>query len=646
MKPRILIAEDNDSIAVALETLLRRQGLATERVDDGVKAMNSVLATPPDLLVLDLKLPGLHGIELLRKLRQDLRHQDLPVIVITGIYKGDKYARAAKALGASAYLEKPFRAAALLDEVHRALKTAAPTAETIDRHLVRAFLARFSGELQLSDGRSERSVYFLDGAPVALVPGFRYGDFGQYLRSRQLLSDAEYAYYSGPGQSRCEAVVHMGCLDYPEMVQAKLDYLSGELLQGFARGPMTATEKPCAAFEAAQPVTINLPQLLYQGYLKHPTHPACQALLQNHLNRYAATGANYHRFINFLSLPAPDKHLLKRFDGNRQLMECLEMKTAHLPLAQTLHALGMLALSEQPAAAQPQPDFPQRTQFNAIEEDANTPPAEPLESFSDLVETAAEAPLVPEASPLPAGGGDQGESAEIRRVFQGLKGKNYYEIFGMNQAKFSFEMLKERYFAFTRQFGPDTMMRLSGVDGRLVEDILATVSTAYNTLSDVVKKERYDELLGSDRIGLGQKGDERFQAQVQAQSGKVFIEMEEWDNAEKALQDACNIAPGNGDYLAHLAWAIYRNPKNAASRAVLEKSRQLLNSALTLERTGKGFAFKGWMLLEAGQDNLAEAEFSKALKLDARLSMARKGLRLLQEKREQQKKGLFRRIFS
>ena len=56
-------------------------------------------------------------------------------------------------------------------------------------------------------------------------------------------------------------------------------------------------------------------------------------------------------------------------------------------------------------------------------------------------------------------------------------------------------------------------------------------------------------------------------------------------------------------------------------------------------------AFKGWLLMEGGQDALAEAEFNKALKLDARSMMARRGLRTLQEKQEQQKKGLFGRMF-
>jgi Tfp pilus assembly protein PilF len=121
--------------------------------------------------------------------------------------------------------------------------------------------------------------------------------------------------------------------------------------------------------------------------------------------------------------------------------------------------------------------------------------------------------------------------------------------------------------------------------------------------------------------------------------------MEEWDNAEKSLQDACNIDPKNGDYLAHLAWSIYRNPRNLSSRAMQDKVRQMLNRALTLDRGANAFAFKGYMLFEAGQDSLAEAEFTKALKLDARQAMARKGLREIQEKRELEKKGMFRRMF-
>ena len=78
---------------------------------------------------------------------------------------------------------------------------------------------------------------------------------------------------------------------------------------------------------------------------------------------------------------------------------------------------------------------------------------------------------------------------------------------------------------------------------------------------------------------------------------------------------------------------------------MLDKARQMLNKAITLERTAAAFAFKCYMLLDAGQDALAESEYNKALKLDARNMLARKGLKLIQEKQEQQKKGLFGRMF-
>ena len=76
-----------------------------------------------------------------------------------------------------------------------------------------------------------------------------------------------------------------------------------------------------------------------------------------------------------------------------------------------------------------------------------------------------------------------------------------------------------------------------------------------------------------------------------------------------------------------------------------DRAKQMINKSLTLERTAAGHGFKGWLLFEAGQESLAEAEFSKALKIDARNNAARKGMRTLQEKREQDKKGLFRKMF-
>ena len=666
MAPRILIAEDHQPLAESLVGLLKGHGFQTVHAATGVTALRSIATAPPDLLLLDLNLPGLHGGDLLNKLRESQRTARQPVIIITGAYKGEAYRQRAAALGVRHYLEKPFKAGDLLAAVTQSLGqaegraiSAATTApgpsptppRPFAQHLKEAFRRRFSGQLLLTWPESKRLLVFVNGSPVALRPGFSHRNLGDYLRARGAITAAEYAYYAGPGGSRLETLVQMGCLTWPQLQSAQLDYLDSELESAFAAPPAHASWQAQPTPDFFQLPLINVPQLIYRGFRHHPGR-AGEQLLATCLNKYPVPTDDFFRHINLLRLDEPSCRCLQQLDGRHTVAECPGDAQQVVPLLLTLAMLDMLRFSAQPATPPSPGDLPLRTLFNTLEEDAPVAVEQPLESFDDLVEIEAQTAealvaAAPPASPaaLETAAPSNDLAAEVRLMARSMEGKNHYEVFGIKPGKFTIDLLKERYFAITRQYGPELLMQLSGEDAALVEELLTTVTNAYNTLSDVVKKERYDELLGADKIGLGHKGDDRFQAQVQAESGKVFISMEEWDNAEKALQEAVNFDTGNGDYLAHLAWTIYRNPKNATSRAAQEKARQLLNRALTLERTSAGFAFKGWMLLESGQEALAEAEFNKALKLDARSLLARRGLRTLQEKQEQQRKGLFGRMF-
>lgn len=664
--PHVLVVDDHHPLATAVAKLLRDAGFSADIAGDGIAALQKIVATPPDLLLLDLQLPGLHGIELLRKLRASQRTRELAVIVMSGVYKGERYVAAARELGVVDYLEKPFPPARLLEAARRltgvpasapapAPAAPAPTAAapplTFDKALLQALTTRFTGSYQLS-GATSHELILIDGAPVALRPGFLHDDFGAYLLQRGFLSGDEHAAYRAAGAERHEMPVRMGCLGFNELLQARLTYLSGELVEGFRRPPFAVTPQPAPFAAGVQIVTVNLPQLFLEGYRSALSIERRRRLVEQLGSRFVALAPPYYEHINFLPLNEAERYLLPRLDGQRSVAAALEDNLELLPLLVTLHTLGMIRLAAQPLATAPLPPWPLRALFNAVEEVEMELPEEHLESFSDLVDSEIELPSAAPAPPAaiataplapPAAADDLG--SRVRATHAELQGKNYYEVFGMTQANFSFDRLRERYFAVTRAYGPDVLMQLVGAEADLVEEILSTVTNAFNTLSDVVKKENYDELLNADRIGLGHKGDDVFQAQVQAQSGKVFVEMAEWDNAEKSLQEACNAAPDNGDYLAHLAWAIYKNPKYANSRAMLDKAKQMLNRAVGMERTAEGFSFKGWVLLDGGQESLAEAEFNKALKLDARNLLARKGLRQIQEKREQQKKGLFNRMF-
>jgi DNA-binding response OmpR family regulator/curved DNA-binding protein CbpA len=658
--PRILIVEDQPALAALVQQRLQEQGYHCARAGDGITALKMILSDPFTLLLLDLQIPGLHGVELLRKLRASRKTATLPVVVMSGVYKGERHQAALQELGVSAFLEKPFTPTQLQAAVRQALqKTAAPVAEPVtepvapprassfERHLTPALLRSLSGELTLDDGQVARQLLLVNGAPVSLHPGFIHRDFGDYLRRQGKISAEEYAYYAQAGERRHDLLVQMGCLRDSELLAEKYSYLTQELLAGFSTPVLTAKFQPLPLPPGLQVMTVNLAEIILQGLRTTWTPARSAAYFARIKDRYLARTPDYFRYINSLDLDEDECALLPLLDGAQRATTATVGKAELLPLLYLLQSFGMIRASETPGAAATAPPWPLRRLFNA--------PAEPLEesteggkleSFSDLCDTTlpeemaarATAPLAP--TPAPAEDG-----SAVQATYDRLQGKNYYEVLGLTPEKFSFNRLKENYFALSKEFGPDLLMRLSGAEASQAEEILSLVANAYETLSDVVKKEKYDQLLGSEKIGLGHKGDERFRAQVQAQSGKVFIDMEEWDNAEKTLKDACAIEPDNGDTLAHLAWAIYRNPQYAASRPTLDRAKQMLNRAITMERTAPAFAFKGWILVDAGQESLAETEFNKALKIDARNSLARKGLRRIQEKREQEKRGIFGRMF-
>lgn len=653
-RPRLLIVEDQPALAALIEQRLQEEGYHCERAGDGITALKMILSTPFALLLLDLQIPGLHGIELLRKLRASDRTAALPVVVMSGVYKGERYRAALQELGISAFLEKPFTPGQLQAAVRAAQeKVPAPVTEaaaqpraSFDRHLTPAFLRSLSGELTLNDGQISRKLLLLNGAPVSLHPGFVHRDFGDYLRRQGVISAEEYAYYAQAGELRHDLLVQMGCLHPSELLAAKDSYLGQELLAGFSSPPLTAKFQPLPLPPGVQIMTVNLAGIILQG-LRNSWTPARSAVYFARIkDRYLARTPDYFRYINSLHLDEDECALLPLLEGSQRATTTTVGKAELLPLLYLFQSFGMIRCSEAPAAAATAPPWPLRRLFNApaVPLPEESTEWEKLESFSDLGDKTPQESLAAIAAAPTAPAATEGASA-VQATFSRLQGKNYYEVLGLTPEKFSFNQLKENYFAISREFGPDLLMRLGGEEASQAEEILSLVANAYETLSDVVKKEKYDQLLGSERIGLGHKGDERFRAEVQAQSGKVFIDMEEWDNAEKTLKDACAIEPDNGDTLAHLAWAIYRNPQYANSRPTLDRAKQMLNRAITLERTAPAFAFKGWILADAGQEALAEAEFNKALKLDARNSLARKGLRRIQEKREQEKKGIFGRMF-
>lgn len=118
MPMRVLLAEDEPNIAELLMFLLGRAGFEVVVESDGGAALAAALADPPDVVILDVMLPGLDGFEVLRRLRADPKGQALRIIVLTA--KGQRADRQAAAEGgADLFITKPFSNAELVAAVRR-----------------------------------------------------------------------------------------------------------------------------------------------------------------------------------------------------------------------------------------------------------------------------------------------------------------------------------------------------------------------------------------------------------------------------------------------------------------------------------------------------------------------------------------------
>ncbi len=121
--PRVLVVEDDDAIAQVLQRSLRMEGYEVRVAEDGELALEQAHGFLPDLVVLDLGLPGLDGIEVAKRLRHD--DGDVPILVLTARDAVESRVEGLDA-GADDYLVKPFERQELLARLRALLRRRPP----------------------------------------------------------------------------------------------------------------------------------------------------------------------------------------------------------------------------------------------------------------------------------------------------------------------------------------------------------------------------------------------------------------------------------------------------------------------------------------------------------------------------------------
>jgi twitching motility two-component system response regulator PilH len=115
----VLVVEDDQSLRVVIRMILENAGYEVSEARNGRVALESIQAEPPDMILADMRMPIMNGIELVNHLRSDARTASIPVVLMSGLLTDSDESRVADAIVA-----KPFEPADLLGTITRLLSAA------------------------------------------------------------------------------------------------------------------------------------------------------------------------------------------------------------------------------------------------------------------------------------------------------------------------------------------------------------------------------------------------------------------------------------------------------------------------------------------------------------------------------------------
>ncbi len=182
---RVLVVDDEAEIRKLVERTLQAKGFTVETAADGEEGLRKVRAGMPDLVLLDAMLPKLHGFEVARRMRSDAATKEVPIVIMTAIYRGWRFAQDAREnYGAEDYIEKPFRIDDFLRRVEAVLESTASRRVPV-----------VSADPQLQKGRELLLAGQLEAAIAVFEEAVRTDPFspeGHYQHAKALRARGEH----------------------------------------------------------------------------------------------------------------------------------------------------------------------------------------------------------------------------------------------------------------------------------------------------------------------------------------------------------------------------------------------------------------------------------------------------------------------
>ncbi len=122
-KYNVLVVDDDEAVRHLIECLLGEPEYSIHQAGNGTEAIEILKRVNVDLIILDLLLPGKHGLDICSIIRGIDKFRNIPIMIITAVYTKSRYYHQSREYGADAFVTKPFEVDTFISQVSRLLKT-------------------------------------------------------------------------------------------------------------------------------------------------------------------------------------------------------------------------------------------------------------------------------------------------------------------------------------------------------------------------------------------------------------------------------------------------------------------------------------------------------------------------------------------
>lgn len=605
MPQKILIAEDDRAFGSMIQRAIEGAGYECVVASDGQKAMEMVRSEKPDLVLLDLLLPKQDGRTILSKLQNRKETSAIPVVAMSGVYRGRSTARELQDAGAQGFLEKPFSPNDLIAHLHTLIgppsvatkaeesrETVSIAESSVAEALWECMSIGFSGALQLKSGKLQKVIVLEAGVPVKVRSNAARECLGRRLLRAGSISEDQLQESlrrtQADGARQGEVLVEMGVVTADQIEQELTAQAEDKLLDPFSwsegemwRQPGVTDISYASDVSGLVPVTA-----LLKGVARMAEKAAISRLREIDSALLSADADGLGEDAS--ALP----HV------RRALAEIGPGSTVSDLLPPHARALFGLWLAGAVKLAHPEQG-----------------PVQPPRVFDD----AAEAPIT-----------GTGQVADLGRLRQKLEKQNFFERLGLEEGTTTKDV-RASYLDLAKSYHPD---RLAGEpeDVRAAATLVFNLITeAHDTLAEPSKHREYVRNLKSGGDGkVDVKAVKRMvTAEQKFGEGEGLLKQRAYPKALACFKEAMDLQADEADHQAYYGWTYYL--VNRADEGAATIAREHLDKAIALSpNSPTAYYLLGQMLKTCNEADLAKKMFRRALELRPGHVEAERELRLME----------------